>query len=130
MSQPNQKLFVISLIAIVLGVFGLFTFLSGIANIATSNLAQRIAFPAPDQQTAEVQRHMTAELMAERDHWRPYQILLLAAGLPASIGLLLGGNKTRTGRIDGLKILKMTFLYLIPFDIARTVFAIIMSQRI
>lgn len=123
MSQRTGGLTAVCIISIVLGCLGLLAGLGGIVGEAASDqmqgLAKSLSAGAPPE-VKEMQEDLFVETQAIAKRWRPVTWPLLGVKIFVALGLLIGGILALQIRAAGRKLLQVTFLLGIAYEVAYT----------
>lgn len=117
-SRPGM-LVAVCVISIVLGALGVLSGLFQLASLVAApmlNQAMVSQFKGPQ---AEAQAEMVTKLNAVTARWRPWILLILAANVLASAGLLIGAIMTLQWKPRGRKLLLAMLLAALAIDLLR-----------
>lgn len=132
MIQRPGKLTAVCVIAILLGGIGLVVALSGVVGmLVPPYTAKQVPNPSTEaQKMQDLQLKMQKEIQAVAARWRVYQLGLLTALTVISAGLIAGGALSLGMKPAGAKILSYALPFAIPFDTARGILGLYISNKV
>ena len=120
----------ICVIAIILGGFGLLSSLGGLVSaIFLPWIQSTFSTPATGSGPMQVQAEMQGEMNKVTTKFRPVNIALAVLQFPITVGLLVGGFMSLSGKQRGRKLLLGGCLAAIGFIVIQTIFALIMQWQ-
>jgi hypothetical protein len=127
--MPPGKLKTVTVIALILGVLGLTSAITGgLALLAGAEKMQSLAaMPGQTARVAAVQQEMSKAMLAVTNEWRTYNGVMAVLLLFLASALLVGAVMSLRMRERGRRILQAAFVVGIPVEVLRGVASVSMG---